>query len=320
MLTDFLSRRGFLTTTAAVPLAVGLSSASAAAARPSNMTFGFSLYGMRKLKTSDALSACARIGYDAVELVATSGWPCDPVSLGKTDRQSIGQQLKDLGLALPGIMENLHLVVDASRHRSNLDRLKRAAELGHRLSPQQPPVIETILGGRPSQWDTLKSQMVKQLHEWAKVAKASRTVIAIKAHVGGALHRPADARWLCDEVDNRWIRLAYDYSHFQLRNFVLEKSLKTMIDKTVFIHIKDTRGKADKFRFLLPGEGRGTERINYSHYLQLLKQHRYRGGMVVEVSGQIHGQAGYDPLKAATRSYQRLLPALRKVGLRPSAS
>lgn len=317
-MSEILSRRKFLTATAAAPLGFGMASANAAPDRPAAMTFGFSLYGMRKLKTADALSACARIGYDAVELVATTGWPGDPTSLGKTARQAIGRQLKDLGLALPGIMENLHLVVDTDRHRANLDRLKRASELGHQLSPQQPPVIETILGGRPAQWDTLKSQMVKRLHDWAKVAKASRTVIAVKAHVGGALHRPADARWLCDEVDNRWIRLTYDYSHFQLRDFMLENSLKAMIDRTVFIHIKDTRGKADKFRFLLPGEGRGTERIDYERYLGLLKQHRYRGGVVVEVSGQIHGQAGYDPIKAATRSYQRLLPALRKAGLRPA--
>ena len=139
-------------------------------------------------------------------------------------------------------------------------------------------------------------------------------MIAIKAHVGGALHTPHDAKWLVNTVDSPWIKLAYDFSHFQLRNFDLKKSLQAMIDQSVFIHVKDKTGNVGKFRFLLPGDGD----IDYVSYFTLLKQSSYRGGVVVEVSGQIHGKPGYDPVAAAKRSYANLAPAFRKAGLRNS--
>jgi inosose dehydratase len=154
--------------------------------------------------------------------------------------------------------------------------------------------------------------MADGLKEWAHVAEQDKTVLAVKAHVGGALHTPQDAKWLVDEVDNRWVRLTYDFSHFQLRNYRLDESLKTMIDDAVFIHVKDTSGTADKFQFLLPGDGK----IDYVAYFNQLKAHKYHGPVVVEVSGQIHSKPGYDPLQAARHSYDNLAPAFRQAGLR----
>jgi len=318
MNTQPVSRRTFLQSAASGTLAIGslsYQSVTALAESPSakaNINFGFSLYGMRSLKTSTALKTCAEIGYDSVELVCTKGWPCDPENLSAKARQDLRRQLQDLDLKLPGLMENLHVVVDDKQHRNNLDRLQAASELGHALSPKQPPVIETILGGKPNQWEEIKTKMIRGLQDWAKVAEKAKTIIAVKAHVSGALHTPTDARWLAGEVGSPWIKLAYDYSHFQLREFDLKKSLEAMIDQSVFIHVKDKTGKAVKFRFLLPGDGD----IDYVTYFKLLKKHGYRGGVVVEVSGQIHGKPGYDPLEAAKRSYNNLSPAFRETGLR----
>ncbi|GAB4150639.1 MAG: hypothetical protein Tsb009_25590 [Planctomycetaceae bacterium] len=275
------------------------------------VNFGFSLYGMRALKTSEALRTCAKIGYDSVELVANKDWPCAPETLSKAARKEIRKQLTDLNLMVPALMENLRVVGDAAAVKRNLERLKRAGELGHDISPDKPPVIETVLGGRPQQWNQLKSKMVAGLKQWAKAAKAARTIIAIKAHVGGALHTPHDAKWLVDEINSPWIRLAYDFSHFQLRDFDLEKSLAIMINDSVFIHVKDKTGSAKKFRFLLPGEGD----IDYRKYFTLLKQHKYRGSVMVEVSGQIHGKKGYDPIAAARTSYRNLAGAFKAAGL-----
>lgn len=279
-----------------------------------NINFGFSLYGMRSLNTALALKTCSQIGYDSVELVANKDWPCDPQALSSKDRKEIRGQLQDLNLKLPALMENLHVVVDQKQHRSNLDRIQAAGELGHDLSAEHPPVIETILGGKPQQWEQIKTKMVAGLKDWAKAARKAKTVIAIKAHVGGALHTPDDAKWLVNEVDSPWIKLAYDFSHFQLRNFDLTKSLQAMIDQSVFIHVKDKTGDVGKFQFLLPGDGD----IDYVTYFKLLKQSSYRGGVVVEVSGQIHGKPGYDPVQAAKRSYANLAPVFHKAGLRNS--
>lgn len=309
------SRRRFLQSAVlsglGVPL-LGPVAESAAKPSPADVSFGFSLYGMRKLPVAKALKVCRSIGYDTVELVANKDWPCDPETLSRRDRSELRKRLDGLGLSCCALMENLRLAVDAKTHRGNLDRLKRAAELGHDVSPKNPPVIETVLGGRPNQWEKLKGPMAERLRDWAKVAEAAKTVIAIKAHVGGALHTPGDAVGLMQSAKSRWIRLAYDYSHFQLWDFKLDESLKRMIGETVFIHVKDSTGKRGRFRFRLPGEGN----IDYATYFRLLKQHRYRGPVVVEVSGQIHGRKGYDPIAAAKTSYANLAGKMKAVGIR----
>ncbi|MFQ5730489.1 MAG: sugar phosphate isomerase/epimerase family protein [Planctomycetaceae bacterium] len=312
MIPKDVTRRRFLKTAAAVAGTTVPGLSAAPEGSNARVSFGFSLYGMRSLSVARALRECATIGYDGVELVATKGWPCDPQALARNHRRDIRKQLADTGLQVSALMENLRLVVDAKTNRGNLDRLKRAAELGHEVSPKNPPVIETVLGGRPKQWDALKGKMATALEGWAKAAEAARTVVAVKAHVGGALHHSKDARKLVESVGSRWIRLAYDYSHFQLWDETLDDSLKTAVDRTVFIHVKDSKGKRGKFRFLLPGEGS----IDYAKYFALLKRYRYGGPLVVEVSGQIHGRKGYDPIAAAKTSYANLATKLKAAGLR----
>ena len=69
-----MRRRRFLAVLADLPLAGSLAAAQAAA----RVTFGFSLYGMRTLSVDAGLEACAKIGYDAVELALMPGWPAEP--------------------------------------------------------------------------------------------------------------------------------------------------------------------------------------------------------------------------------------------------
>lgn len=278
---------------------------------PRTVGLGFSLYGMRKLKIIDALETCSRIGYDCVELPVQSGWPGDSARLTPEDKNKIRAKLKETGLRLSSLMENLHAVVDDRRHTENLHRLKSAGMLGHDLSPEKLPVIETILGGRPNQWNDVKEQMVKRLRDWAKVAEETKTVVAIKAHVGGAMHRPEHPVWIAAQVNSPWIKCAYDYSHFELRGIDMAESVSTLIPQTVFVHVKDSRGDAGKVRFLLPGEGD----IDYTKLLRMIVKAGYKHDIVVEVSGQIHGKSDYKPVEAAQRCYESLAPAFEQANI-----
>jgi len=285
--------------------------------RKKRIPLGFSLYGMRNLRTDAALRTCAEIGYEAVELVLNPGWPAEPRSLSVADRRDIRALLVDLNLALPALMEHLSLlgdeadkaqVVDETEHNQNLERLKAACELAHALSPGHPPVIETTLGGKPAQWRQIKHQMADRLHSWARAAETSQAIIAIKPHVGGALHTPEGARWLLDQVNSPWIKLVYDYSHYELRGYALEPTARALLADSVFIHVKDSSGDPGKVKFLLPGEGR----VDYAEYFKLLRKLGYGGAVLVEVSGQIHGRPGYDAVAAAKQSYATLAPARNK--------
>lgn len=306
-----LPRREFLRCTSATVGAAFLGTLSpptttvAAAAAPARpFGIGFSLYGMKTLPIADALKACAAIGYDNVEFALMPGFPTEPKLLAAADRKQIAATLDDLGLRLSALMENISPLAADADHKKNLDRLAAAAELGHDVSPNAQPVIETVLGGQPEQWETVRQPMAERLRAWGDVAAAHKTIIAVKPHVGGALHTPEGALWLVREVNHPAIKLTYDFSHYELRGYSLAPTWKDLAPHAAFLHVKDSEGTAAKFKFLLPGEGR----IDYANYAALVKTAGYRGPVVVEVSGLIFNQKGYDPIAAAKKCYAALAP------------
>ena len=115
--------------------------------------------------------------------------------------------------------------------------------------------------------------------------------LAVKAHVSNATQRPEQLLWLLKQVASPWLAGAYDYSHFQLQGLKLADTLAALLPHTAFIHVKDTEHARGKRGFLLPGEGS----IDYAEYFRLLARSDYRGDVVVEVSGQVFGQARLRP-------------------------
>ncbi|HUQ71238.1 MAG TPA: sugar phosphate isomerase/epimerase [Planctomycetaceae bacterium] len=294
-------------------LFVGQSSLASAAAA-ARIPFAFSLYGMKSLPLAQALKVCADIGYSGVELACMKDWPCDAAVLTPADRKRLRAQLEECALELPCLMENLGLAVPEAQHAANLDRLKLIGELAHDLTAdgEPTPLVETVLGGKPEQWDDLKTRMVNALGDWERIARQTKTVIAIKAHVSGALHRPDDAVWLVRQIDSPWIKLVYDYSHFQRQGLPLKGTLTPMLPETVFVHIKDNLTTDGKTEFALPGDGA----TDYVEYLQLLRDGGYNGAVCVEVSAQVSGKPGYNPIIAAERCFLNLRPAFERAGLR----
>jgi inosose dehydratase len=204
--------------------------------------------------------------------------------------------------------------VDKRTHQTNLNRLKAAAELGHYLSPNRPPIIQTILGGKPNQWEQVKHQMADHLVSWAQVANETKTVVAIKPHVSNAMQTPDRALWLLGQIKTKWIKLVYDYSHYALLGLGLAETIGKLVPKAVFIQVKDSKGDANHPQFLLPGDGG----IDYVQYLKLVCAAGYHGFISVEVSSQIHKKPDYDPIVAAKRCYRHLSCAFEEAGIRRS--
>ncbi len=292
-----LTRREWL----AVTVASTIPGAGLATSIP-KIPLGFSLYGMKSLALADALKVCRECGYDGVELAVMPGYHADPSKLSAIDRKDLRKRLTDSRLSLLGIMENLPALGDEAAHKSNLDRLKAAIELANELSPGAPPPIETVLGGKPSEWDKVKDRLAGRLADWATVGKAGKTVIAVKPHVSNALHTSEGALWLLKQVNSEWIRLAFDYSHFELRSVKLADAVSELIPHSAFVHVKDAKGTAEKFEFLLPGEGT----TDYADYAKRLIAAKYVGPVVVEVSGMVSAKAGYDPAVAARSCFRSL--------------
>jgi sugar phosphate isomerase/epimerase len=306
-----IPRRTFLAQ-AVGALALGQTASAQPDKTPQVIPFAFSLYGMRTLALDAALEGCAKIGYDAVELALLPNYHAEPKRLGKDERRRLRERLRRLRLGLPALMENLPLHGNEQSQRDNLGKLQAALDLARDLSPDAPPLIETILGGGVNDWDKLRRQFADRLGAWANLAEKHKTIIAIKPHRSNAMNLPAHALWLMDQLKSPWIKLAYDYSHFQHRDLTIADTVKALLPHTRFIHIKDTRIADGRATFTLPGDGG----IDYPELLRAIRTAGYRGAICVEVSGQVSGQKGYDPLAAARRCYANVAPAFVKAEMR----
>ncbi|EDY19009.1 Xylose isomerase domain protein TIM barrel [Chthoniobacter flavus Ellin428] len=307
-----LSRRTFLRHTAATLGLAALGSPLRAESKgTATFGLGFTLYGMKSLPLDEALTTCAQIGYNGVELCLLDGYPTAAAQFGTADRAKLRESLASVGLRISGLMENFSLGADDALQAKFLDRIKAAGQLAHDISPDAPPPLETVLGGKPAEWDQVKDRMAEHLHAWAKAAEEAKIVIAIKAHVMSAVQNPERLLWLWSQVNSPAIQLTYDYSHFQVQNLPFDATFDAIMPHARFIHVKDVGGTPEKVKFLLPGEGT----IDYVTYFKKLQEFGYRGDVVVEVSSMLFKQPGYDPKEAAHKSYTALAAALEKAGL-----
>ncbi len=298
-----MERRDFLRSVWATGAATALRARPAAAAGTS-VSLGFSLYGMKSLPLAEAIAACAGIGYRNIELALMTGFPSEPGVLGTDDRKALRAALSKYGLTVSGLMDNLSLAADDAAHVANLDRIRAAAALARDLAPEAPPVLETVLGGKPAEWDALRDRMAARVRDWAKAAADGGITVCLKPHVNSAVNSPERLLWLHQQAASPVVKLCYDFSHFAVQGMDLATTLGALLPETRFIHVKDVEGAPDKVKFLLPGEGR----IDYGQYAALLRRHAWSGPVVVEVSAMISKQPGYDPVGAARTCFAALAP------------
>lgn len=266
-------------------------------------------YGMQALSVDAALRLIREIGYDGAELCLMAGWPSEPAKLDAAARRRIRSD----GLPIPTLIENFSTLGSDADHAATLDRIRVAAALAHDIAPKnRPPILQSVLGGKPGEWEQVKEKMASRLSGWAKVAQENRLPLAVKSHIGSASDTPERLIWLLDRVNNPSVTAIYDYGHFQLLGLDLPGTLDTLLPRSSFLTVKDGRMENGSPRFLLPGDGT----IDYRQYFSILKEKRYRGWMLVEISRQLQTQPGYDAASAARRSYANLAGLLREAGLR----
>ena len=267
---------------------------------------GFKQYGMKQIPVREAITQIAKIGYKALSLTLMPSWDTEPKLLSKADRVEIRKQIGDLGLTLSTVMESLRLLGGPNANQEKtLERLRQAAELAHELSPGEPAVIETTLGGRSEAWEETRRPMADGLAVWAKTLEPLQTMLAMEGHVGNAMDRPEKVLWMLDQVKSPWIGNLFDYSHYKLQGLGVRETLKQLASRTAAHHVKDAVGTPEKFRFLLPGD---SGEIDYKEYARTVNEIGYHGALLLEVSAQIFQQPGYDGLANAKHCWNNMAP------------
>ena len=306
-----VTRRDFTTAVLASSLAatwgVG-DSPSLAADKKRSMTLGFSSYGMKTLKTEQAIDVIAKTGYDAIELTVWTGWDASPELMNKASRREVKQRLSDRGLILTSLMEHVSPAPKEADHKKNLERFKRVYQLANDLSPQQKPVVQTVLGG--GKWEDKKQLFVDRVARWSELGKQAGVVTCVKPHRGGGMSKPAEAIWLIKQLnDTPWVRMVYDYSHYIFRDIPLLESVEQSLPYTAHVAIKDTVNDKGKMRFVLPGEA-GT--IDFLTIFKKLHAGGYVGDISCEVSGMVWGKPGYKSTDAAQTCFKNISPLFKK--------
>jgi sugar phosphate isomerase/epimerase len=274
-------------------------------------TLGFSTYGLPKHSLEEAIDAVRRARYDSIEICVTADRDAAAENMSYKRRRNVRSSLSQLRLSLSSLMSNLRPMDSPLRHKTDLERLKHDCELAHDLSPDSPPVIQTVLGGKD--WDGSKDLCVERLADWVDVAKRHETVIAVKPHRGHAMSRPSEAAWAISQLGSPpQLKMWFDYSHFIFRDLPMERMIAESLPITAGVAVKDAVQVDGKVKFELPGKA-GT--IDYQNLCKLFYAGGYRGDICVEVSSQVWKQADYSEFGALTDSYRELSTAMRRAGV-----
>jgi len=269
---------------------------------------------MPSLSAEEAIPILARIGFDSIELTVVPGWRDELDSLTPHRRARVRELLAEYGLALPAVAGHRSLAAsDPAEHAENWRRLVGAVDLAVELATDQvPPIVDTTVGGKAGQWDDLAGPIVERVGRLCDYAARRGVTIAVEPHVHSLLDTPDRVLDLLAAVGRPNLKVTFDISHFNVQGIPIEESVARLAPVTVFTHVKDERGRAPDYEFLIPGEGE----FDYARYLRAMDAAGYRGDIQVEISLMVQRRPGFDPIAAAERSYRVLAAAFQQAGIR----
>ena len=268
------------------------------------MKLGYSTWGMPTVPIEIAIRHISKLGFDGIELTVIPGYTTELSTLNSSERQRIAKLLKDHHLQLSAISAHSNLLAtDKETYQQSMRRLKGGVDLAVELADAGiMPAVNTTPGGSPNQWEELKLFLVERINELVDYAKLQGVTIAMEPHVGAIIDTPDKMRECLDLVDSPYFKVNFDISHFDVVGFSVEEAVAALAPHSIHTHVKDQRGRHPDFEFLIPGEGD----FDYVTYLKEMLKFNYDGFITVEVSTMVQKRKDYDPLAAATLSYQTL--------------
>jgi sugar phosphate isomerase/epimerase len=277
------------------------------------MQLGYSAWAMPQLPVEEQIAMVRDAGYAGIEFVSAPGLSLDAQRVDQGERRRIRGLLDAAALALPSIAAHGNLLeADAEKRAGQLARIESAIGLAADLAGQDgPPCVVTMAYGRPAQYEQVRETVAENFRALARTAGQSGVVIALEPHVGQAFDLPEKVLWLLERVDSPHFRLNFDNSHFEVMGRDLGDYVPVLAPYAVHTHVKDQRGVAPGYEFLVPGEGD----FDYARYLTAMEHVGYPGFITVEISKQVQTRADYDPAETAARSFETLAAAATRAGV-----
>lgn len=277
------------------------------------MLLSFSTWGMPTVPIDVAVQHCAALGYDGLELTVIPRWLTDAARLDVAERRRIRRLYDEHDLELCGLSGNTPLLHgDRAERALNLALFKTYLDLAAEVQrPGEQLSVSTTSSGQPEEWDEVKETLVELYGEAASYAASIGVIVGAEPHVGTALHRPDDVIWLVGQVNSPALKVHFDISHFNVQGLDMDAVCAQLAPLSVHTHVKDERGSAPNHEFLIPGEGE----MDYVRYLRAMERADYQEHITVEISLMVQRRPDFDPLAAATQSYQVLSQAFEEAGI-----
>ena len=277
------------------------------------MKIGYSTWGMPTVPVDTAISHIADLGFDGIELTIIPRFTTELSTLDAAERKRIASLLKQHNLALPAIAAHSSLLeTDPDAHAKNMWRLKGGVDLAVELAQEDElPAVNTTPGGKPEEWEIKKDFLAERVGELVDYGASRGVTIAMEPHIGAIIDTPEKVLELLEIVNSPYLKVNFDISHFDIIGIPTEETVSALAPVSAHTHVKDQRGIAPDFEFLIPGEGT----FDYVGYLKAMQAHGYDGFITAEVSFMVQARANYDPLAAATLSYETLSKAFVDAGI-----
>ncbi len=268
------------------------------------MQIGYTTWGMPSVPVDQALAFLNEQGFDAVELTVLPNYTTAVDRLDAEERRRIRNLFATYGLTLPAVAAHRSLLdEDPGAHRENMRVLKQAVDLCAEWNDGRGmPVLDTVLGGTPEDWEPRQDFIFERVRELVDYAADRNVVIGLEAHVGSALDTAEKSVQLVETMGSPHLGLNFDISHFDVLGMPIDEAVRLMAPYAVHTHVKDQRGRAPDYEFLVPGEGD----FDFVAYLRAMHAAGYRGSITAEVSYMVQKRPGYDPFESAALCFRTL--------------
>jgi len=251
----------------------------------------------------------ARVGIHHVEVPAfparqSLAWGLStfaPEMLAPEDVDALRTRLATLDLT-PVTVAAMGDVLDPRQRAPLGRRLEFAAALGC-------SVVLMDAGPLPPIATAERGAAVANARELARWAADLDLRIGLEIH-DGATRTGALARVLLDEVDHPALGVNYDTANVIYYNGDVDpaEDLRTIVDRVVHVHLKDTTGGLHEWQFCALGDGR----VDFSAVLEVLRAAGFDGTYSLE----IEGVEGEDLNRAGHLArLERSVAYLRRVGV-----
>ena len=278
------------------------------------MLLGYSLWAMPDVPIDVSVPHLAALGYDAVEIVVLPRYTTALAKMDAAERRRIPALLRQHGLTLSALNYYTALLEpDPAIFADHLAAIKETIDLAVAWTQgNQPPVVISGVGGSPGELPARMAEVIDRAGAIGDYAASRGVIVALEPHIGAAIETPDLMAYVIQQIGSPSIWVNFDISHFNVLGIPMQESVAKMLPYTAHTHVKDERGRAPNYEYLIPGEGE----FDYVAYLQAMERGGYVGAVSVEISFMVQRRAGYDPLETATTSYAVVAAAFDKAGIR----